>query len=145
MARFLSPAEAVARPALASVGVDISSAVDGDVPVALLERALPQDHRAPKLEVTVEPADDGVATGMGAWHVNAVDEIHVVTSGEGQFQFATADGIVSIVVTAGDVVWIRGAEHRYRAIASQGWLLRFAGDDLGARETGRASGEWPAD
>lgn len=143
MARFLTPDEPVAREILATAGVDISAAPDGDVPSDLLSRALPAEHRAVKVAVTVPPADDALDSGMGAWHINAVDELHVVTSGEGQFQFVTARGIVSVAVTEGDVLWIRGAEHRYRPLTAQGWLLRFAGDDLGARETGRAPGEWP--
>jgi mannose-6-phosphate isomerase-like protein (cupin superfamily) len=101
------------------------------------------EHRAVKASVTVPPSDGALDSGMGAWHINAVDEVHAVTSGEGQFQFATAGGIVSVVVAEGDVLWIRGAEHRYRPLTAQGWLLRFAGDDLGARETGRPPGEWP--
>lgn len=143
MARFLTPDEPVARKILAAAGVDISVAREGDVPSGLLAQALPVEHRAVKASVTVPPSDGALDSGMGAWHINAVDEVHAVTSGEGQFQFATAGGIVSVVVAEGDVLWIRGAEHRYRPLTAQGWLLRFAGDDLGARETGRPPGEWP--
>jgi mannose-6-phosphate isomerase-like protein (cupin superfamily) len=143
MARFLIPDEPAAREILAAAGVDISAARDGDVPSGLLAEALPAQHQAVKQTVTAHPSDDARDSGMGAWHVNAVDEVHVVTSGEGVFQFATDQGTVSVAVVEGDVLWIRGAEHRYRPLTSQGWLLRFAGDDLGARETGRPAGEWP--
>jgi mannose-6-phosphate isomerase-like protein (cupin superfamily) len=83
---------------------------------------------------------------MGAWHVNAQDEAHTVLSGTGLMQFVTPQGVVTVVVEAGDVVVVRGAEHRYRPLTAQGWAIRHSGgpgDDLGARETGRPSGPWP--
>ncbi len=70
---------------------------------------------------------DDVDAGMGAWHVNAVDELHVVQSGEGIMEFVTLDGVVSVVVGAGDVIEIRGAEHRYRPLTEQRWSLRHSG------------------
>lgn len=144
MARFLSGDEPSARAALAAAGVELVPAEADDVPAALLIRALPPEHRVVKGVITAEPPEGDPDAGMGAWHVNAVDELHLVTSGEGVFEFVTEDGIVSVIVGRGDVVWIRGAEHRYRPLLSQGWVLRFAGDDLGARETGRPASPWPA-
>ncbi|MCX6433315.1 MAG: hypothetical protein NTX29_11165, partial [Actinobacteria bacterium] len=98
-----------------------------------------------RAEVDIAMPDD-VDAGMGAWHVNAVDEIHVVASGQGIMEFVTVDGIVSILVGAGDVVEIHGAEHRYRPLTEQRWLLRFGGPadgELVATQTGRAAGPWP--
>jgi mannose-6-phosphate isomerase-like protein (cupin superfamily) len=144
MARFLNADEASARAALSSAGVEVVTVDVDDVPEALLEGILPPEHRAVKGIITAEPPETDPDTGMGAWHVNAVDEVHLVTSGEGVFEFVTDRGIVAVLVGAGDAVAIRGAEHRYRPLSSQGWVLRFAGDDLGARETGRPAAPWPA-
>ena len=57
---------------------------------------------------------------MGAWHVNAVDELHLVQSGEGIMEFVTLDGIVSVVIGAGDVIEVRGAEQDLLGLAAQG-------------------------
>ena len=38
---------------------------------------------------------------------------------------------------------VERAEHRYRPLTEQGWVLRFEGDDLGAVDTGRAQAPWP--
>jgi hypothetical protein len=143
MARLLSRDEASARGALAAAGVEIRAAEDGDVPAELVRSALPPGHRDVKAVITADPPATDPDAGMGAWHVNAVDELHLVTSGEGLFEFVTGAGAVGVLVEPGDVVWIRGAEHRYRPLTSQGWVLRFAGEDLAARETGRASSPWP--
>jgi hypothetical protein len=83
---------------------------------------------------------------MGAWHVNAVDELHVVQSGEGIIEFVTLDGVVSVVVGAGDVIEVRGAEHRYRPLTEQRWTMRYSGGpdaQLAATETGRGADPWP--
>jgi len=89
---------------------------------------------------------EDVDAGMGAWHVNPVDELHVVQSGEGIMEFVTLDGIVSVLVGAGDVIEVRGAEHRYRPLTTQRWALRFSGGpaaELVATETGRGADPWP--
>lgn len=84
---------------------------------------------------------------MGAWHVNAQAELHLVRSGEGLLQVVTDGGVVSVWLGAGDVMAMSGAEHRFRALTPQQWVLRWSGgsdDDLGARPTGRPSGPWPS-
>ena len=83
---------------------------------------------------------------MGAWHVNAVDELHVVRSGEGIMQFVTPRRRRQLVVEAGDVIEIHGAEHRYRPLTRQRWVLRHSGGpdaELSATDTGRSAEEWP--
>jgi mannose-6-phosphate isomerase-like protein (cupin superfamily) len=115
MSRVIDRDEAQARALLDAVGVRVHDAVGtpADASPTLVEQALPADSRLVRAEVDVDVPDD-VDAGMGAWHVNAVDELHVVRSGEGIMQFVTLDGVVSIVVEAGDVVEIHGAEHRCR-------------------------------
>jgi mannose-6-phosphate isomerase-like protein (cupin superfamily) len=118
---------------------------NGDAPAEVVASVLPDGVRDVRAEVDIDVPDD-VESGMGAWHVNGVDEVHVVASGEGIMEFVTLDGIVSVLVESGDVVEIRGAEHRYRPLTPQHWRLRFGGgpdDDLVATSTGRASGPWP--
>ena len=83
---------------------------------------------------------------MGAWHVNAQAEAHLVVSGEGLVEFMTPEGPVAAVITGGDVMVVRGGEHRYRPLTEQEWVIRHSGGpdaDLGTRETGRASSAWP--
>jgi cupin superfamily acireductone dioxygenase involved in methionine salvage len=83
---------------------------------------------------------------MGAWHINAVNEFETVVDGEGILEFMTDDGPVAVRLTAGDVMAVERAEHRYRPLTPQQWILRFddgADGDLGAVDTGRASLAWP--
>jgi hypothetical protein len=148
MARVIDRDEAQARALLDAVGVRVHDAVGtpADASPTLVEQALPADSRLVRAEVDVDVPDD-VDAGMGAWHVNAVDELHVVRSGEGIMQFVTLDGVVSIVVEAGDVVEIHGAEHRYRPLTRQRWVLRHSGGpdaELSATDTGRSAEEWPS-
>jgi hypothetical protein len=93
------------------------------------------------------PADEAAAaSGMAAWHVNERDEAHTIRSGAGLMQFITDSGVVSVFLQPGDVLVIRGAEHRYRPLTVQRWTLRWLGGadaTLGARETGREGGDWP--
>jgi hypothetical protein len=68
-------------------------------------------------------------------------------SGEGLVEFMTPDGPVAAVITGGDVMIVRGGEHRYRPLTEQEWIIRHSGApdaELGSRETGRASTPWPA-
>lgn len=143
MARFLTFPPEQSRALLEAAGVTVT-AVDehGDAPASLVADVLPEGQRQVRATVDIEvPGDPD--SGMGAWHVNAVDEVHVVQSGEGIMEFVSIEGPVSIAVHAGDVIAIRGAEHRYRPMTPQRWVLRFGGEDLGAVNTGRASEPWP--
>ena len=144
MARFLTHPEAESRAMLAAAGVDLARGVQGELP-ALAVEVLPDDERQVRADVEVDVPED-LDAGMGAWHVNAVDEVHLVASGAGVMEFSTIEGPVGVLVEEGDVIAIRGAEHRYRPLTPQRWVLRFGGPadgDLGATETGRAAGPWP--
>ena len=146
MARVIGRADDQWREALAAAGVRLHRVdADGDAPSEVVAAVLPADARHVRAEVDI-PVPDAVDTGMGAWHVNAVDEVHVVATGEGVMEFVTLDGVVSVLVESGDVVEIRGAEHRYCPQSPQHWRLRFGGPpdaDLVATATGRAAGPWP--
>lgn len=130
---------------LDAAGVTLTVVDDGgDAPAELVAAVLPEGARQIRADVEIAvPLDPD--SGMGAWHVNAVDEVHVVASGEGIMEFVTMEGPVPVLLESGDVVAIRGAEHRYRPLTPQRWVLRFAGApdaELVATETGRATG-WP--
>ena len=96
--------------------------------------------------VVAQPPGPGEEhSGMGAWHVNEVDEVHFVRSGRGVLQFVLPEGLCSVEVAQGDVVVIRGAEHRYLPREPQEWVLRHSGPEdagLAARETGRDGMAW---
>ncbi len=146
MAEFLARTEADARALLADARVRFlrEDAPDTESNVAdVLAGATFERGRI----VAEPPVDDAAASaGMGAWHVNAVNECHTVVDGDGIVEFVTADGPVAVRIGAGDVMAVERAEHRYRPLRAQGWILRFAGPadgDLGARDTGRTSGAWP--
>lgn len=150
MARFVGVEEAAAREALAAAGVQFVGAIDGkgSVDPALLELILPPDVRYVRTDLAAQPpADADAFAGMGAWHVNAVDELHSVLDGTGIMEFVTPSGVVTVIVGAGDIVVIQGAEHRYRPLTAQNWLARWGGtpdSELIATETGRESAPWPA-
>lgn len=137
------------RAALGRAGVRLHSVVPGTVEIdeATLASALPDHARSVRGEMTADVPDEAQAdVGMGAWHVNDVDELHVVTAGRGIMQFLTPDGPVAVVVEGGDVIEIHRAEHRYRPLTEQGWIIRHAAEpdaDMVASETGRAPGPWP--
>jgi mannose-6-phosphate isomerase-like protein (cupin superfamily) len=147
MARVIGMERAEAAAALELAGVRLHRTdPGGDAPADVVASVLPEGARHIRAEVDIDVPEDA-DSGMGAWHVNDVDEVHVVASGEGIMEFVTLDGIVSVVVESGDVVEIRGAEHRYRPLSPQHWRLRFGGaadQELVATATGRASGHWPA-
>ena len=147
MARVIGRDEGEARALLDTVGVRVhaADAETSDAPAELVEAVLPEGSRDVRAVADIDVPDD-VDAGMGAWHVNAVDELHVVQSGEGIMEVVTLDGIVSVVVGAGDVVEVRGAEHRYRPLTAQRWALRYGGgpvSELVATETGRGTEPWP--
>lgn len=147
MARLIGRDDAEARALLGAVGVRIHAAdgVTSDAQDDVVAAVLPEDSREVRAVADIAVPEDADA-GMGAWHVNAVDELHVVQSGEGIMEFITLDGVVSVLVGAGDVIEVRGAEHRYRPLTEQRWALRFSGGpdaDLAATETGRGADPWP--
>ena len=146
MARFLTLGEVESRALLATAGVQLARVdASGEPDEALVAEVLPEGQRQIRAEADVDVPDD-VDSGMGAWHVNAVDEVHVVESGAGVMEFVTIEGPIGVLVEEGDVIAIRGAEHRYRPLTPQRWVLRFGGPadgDLGATDTGRGSTAWP--
>jgi mannose-6-phosphate isomerase-like protein (cupin superfamily) len=151
VASFLGPdgqplGDAAALALLATIGTEVHRAGSEDDVVAAV---LAPDERGVRVEVTADPPADeaGALEGMGAWHVNAQDEAHTVLSGLGLMQFVTPSGIVTVAVEGGDVVVVRGGEHRYRPMTPQAWAIRHSGGsdaDLGARETGRQPWPWIA-
>lgn len=147
MARVIGRDAAEALALLDAVGVRLHAAEGeaADAAPALVDSVLADDSRHVRAVADIAVPVD-VDAGMGAWHVNAVDELHVVRSGKGIMEFVTVDGIVSVVLGAGDVVEIHGAEHRYRPLSEQRWALRFSGGpsaELAATDTGRGAQEWP--
>jgi hypothetical protein len=146
MVRYVGIDADVARARLADVGTQLLDDATPDE-IAALDASLPVEMREIRARVSIDPPTRGDEhSGMGAWHVNAETEAHLVVSGEGLVEFMTPDGPVAAVITGGDVMVVRGAEHRYRPITVQEWVIRHSGgpdDDLGTRETGRASTPWP--
>ena len=132
---------------LAAAGVRFVHYPGEDAPAELVAEILQPDEREIRAVVVADPPTPGDEyTGMGAWHVNAVDEVHFVRSGRGLLQFALPVGVCSVEVRAGDVMIVRRAEHRYLPIEPQEWVMRHAGPadaGLGAQETGRVSEPWP--
>jgi hypothetical protein len=142
--RFIGIEADVAVQRLAVLGVELVKAGGDDA--AVVERALPDGERQVRSDVVIEPPADDTA-GMAAWHVNSLDEAHSVRSGEGLVQFWTDAGPVSAVLEAGDVMVVRGAEHRYLPLTTQRWLIRHAGgptQEQATRDTGRAAQPWPS-
>jgi mannose-6-phosphate isomerase-like protein (cupin superfamily) len=147
MAVVIGRDDVEARALLDGVGVRLhrADAVTADAPADVVRAVLPEDSRGIRAVADIEVSED-VDAGMGAWHVNAVDELHLVQSGEGIMEFVTLGGVVSVVIGTGDVIEVRGAEHRYRPLTEQRWALRFSGGpeaDLAATETGRGADPWP--
>jgi hypothetical protein len=144
MARFLTHDETRARELLAGAGVLILSVDDPRHDEVMAEVLGDQTMERGRI-VAEPPADANAArTGMGAWHVNEVNEFETVVSGDGILEFMTAEGPVAVLLSAGDIMAVARAEHRYQPLSAQEWILRFAGDDLGAKDTGRESGPWPS-
>ena len=131
---------------LADLGVEFHSTIEDDVPDRLLALALDEEERQPRGEVAVNPPAAGHEfEDFGAWHVNDGNEAHLLRSGTGQVQFVDDDGVITVDVEAGDVMIIRGAEHRFRALTPAVWVLHFAGPagaDLVATQTGRQDSPW---
>lgn len=147
MAIISGPDGVDAEAALRAAGASFVHAPGDDAPADLIAEVLGPDERQVRAVVEVQPPGPGEEhAGMGAWHVNAVDEVHFVRSGRGVLQVAVTEGTCTVELLPGDVMIVRGAEHRYLPLAPQEWVLRWSGpadSELGARETGRATQPWP--
>lgn len=143
MAEFIGRDAESARALLAGAGVRILR-LDDPQREDELTRVL-GDLTQERAVITAEPPQDAAAAaeGMGAWHINGANEFETVIDGEGIVEFMTADGAVAVHMGPGDIMAVERAEHRYRPLTTQQWVLRFAADDLAAVDTGRVSGPWP--
>lgn len=147
MAKVTGPHDADAHALLRDAGVELREAPGIDVPGDWLAEVLPEGERDVRAAITADPPAPGAEfEGMGAWHVNAQHECHLVKGGRGLLQVVTDGGIVTVELEQGDVMIVRGAEHRYLPIEPQGWVLRWSGAPdagLDPRETGRQPVPWP--
>lgn len=133
---------------LAMVGTEFLSAVGDDIDEATILRVLSPSEAQVRGQLVAEPPTSEAASldGMGAWHVNAETECHYVESGTGVVQVVTPEGIVTAWIEGGDVMIMRGGEHRYRPLTVQTWRARHSGApeaDLGFQGTDRAGDPWP--
>jgi hypothetical protein len=114
---------------------------------ALLARVLPEGERHVRATFDAAKPEPGAEhSAHCAWHTNAVVEAHTVNSGRGLFQFWTEEGPVTIVLTAGDLLVNRGAEHRYLPMTDQQLRLHHSGEidgEFGYVDTGRGPMPWP--
>jgi len=133
---------------LEELGVTFLRTEEKDVPEEILAAVLPEGERQVRGEVTMQPPAPGEEfTGVGAWHVNAQDEAHLLRGGFGQVQFIDGHNVITVDLEPGDVMVIKRAEHRFRALTPAQWILHYsgpAGADLHTEETGRASDPWPS-
>lgn len=132
---------------LEHMGVAFVSARESVVPEEVLRDVLAEGERGERGVVTMHPPEpNDEFSGVGAWHVNESFEAHLLREGRGLVQFVTPNGTVTVVVEAGDVMIIRGAEHRFRPLTAVTWVLHYGGPegaDLVTRNTGRADDPWP--
>ena len=131
---------------LTDLGVEFHATNEDDGPDHLLALALAEGERQTRGEVAVDPPAAGQEfEDFGAWHINDGNEAHLLPSRTGQAQFVDDGGEITVDVEAGDVMIIRGAEHRFRALTPAVWVLHFAGPegaDLVATQTGRQDTPW---
>lgn len=140
----ICPADAADR--LADLGVEFHTTDGDDVPSDLLTRVLPAGEQQERAVATMEPPAPGAGfEGVGSWHLNAEDEAHFLRSGSGEVQFIDDDGVISVRVDTGDVMIVRRAEHRFRALTPCTWVLHYSGPDgadLVTTPTGRDDSPW---
>ncbi|GAA1136064.1 hypothetical protein [Nocardioides aquiterrae] len=146
---FIDIDEDRGRALLASVGTEIhqigqeGSAEEARVVEAVLAEG--ERHVRGTFDATA-PAAGEEHLAHCAWHTNGVVEAHTFNSGRGLFQFWTAEGPVGVVLTAGDLLVNRGAEHRFLPLGDQQLRLRHSGPedaDFGYVDTGRSPMPWP--
>jgi hypothetical protein len=147
MAVFIGRVESEARALLRDAGVRILR-VDWPDHDEVMTEVLGVDSLVERFRMVAEPPADAsaAAEGMGAWHINNVNEFETVLSGEGIVEFITPEGPVAVQLGAGDIMAVERAEHRYRPLTAQEWALRFAGGpdgEFAGTDTGRPSLEWP--
>lgn len=137
------------RALLAGVGTEIheigheGSAEEARLVAEVLDQG--EQHVRATFDAT-PPAAGEEHLAHCAWHTNAVVEAHTITSGRGLFQFWASEGPVGVVLTAGDLLVNRGAEHRFLPLGDQQLILRHSGPpdaDFGYVDTGRGPMPWP--
>jgi hypothetical protein len=134
---------------LRAIGTEIHQIGQQGTPLEteLVAGALPEGERHVRgtFDATA-PAEGEEHSAHCAWHTNSVTEAHTFNSGRGLFQFWTEEGPVSVVLTAGDLLVNRGAEHRFLPLGDQQLRLRHSGQpdgEFGYVHTGRSPMPWP--
>jgi len=148
--RYIGVDESIARERLASVGVEWHAvgAEGSEAEIALIHAVLPEKERHLRGTFVAEPPTPGEEhSAHCAWHTNDVDEVHTFLTGVGIFEFMTADGAITVVSEAGDVMVNRGAEHRFLPVVTQTLQLRHSGPpgaDFGYVASDTPNDPWPA-
>lgn len=146
MATFISHDERAARVLLEAAGVTLLREDDPDRQ-AVMDEVLDDASRFDREVASVlPPAVGSEFTASGAWHINSANEFHSVLTGRGILEFMTAEGAVSVVLEAGDIMAVRRAEHRYLPLTAQDWMVRFAGGPTASLvqvDTGRPGAPFP--
>lgn len=131
---------------LATLGVEFHSTRDDDVPDGILATVLAPGEQQVRATATMDPPAFGAEfDGVGAWHVNAQDEVHLLRDGTGELQFVDDEGVITVLLKTGDIMIVRRAEHRFRALTSCTWVLHYSGPDgadLETTPTGRIDSPW---
>ena len=146
MVRFLHSDVPAAKALLAEHGVVLVSTSDLDEATAVATVLSGSDTQVRADVVLAAPDESQADAGVGAWHINNEHEAHTVVDGVGVIEFWCGDQAIGAVLEAGDMMLVRGAEHRYRPLTDQRWLIRFSGGpqaDLIPTETDRACVPWP--
>ena len=95
MVRYVGIPEDEARARLSTIGTQLLTDPDQQS-IDAVEATLPPEIRDVRAAVVIPPPPAGDEhSGMGAWHVNAETEAHLVVSGEGLVEFMTPDGPVA--------------------------------------------------
>lgn len=146
MPEFIGLDGDIARALLADVGVVVLREDSADIE-SLMGATLDDASRLERGSVVAVPPLPGCESeGFGAWHRNNANEFHIVIDGVGLVEFMTEGGPVAALLSAGDIMVVRQAEHRYLPLTPQGWVVRFGGGpdaELVPTDTGRPAGPWP--